>query len=179
MVLMKFLKLLHLHNEILKLSKMKKLSLLILTAGTLTFCKGPGSGPLVKESFDKPAEEAPVMAGQKSPGPVTTEKISEAVTPCEGCIKISDLFAERKSYKGKEIMVTGKVTKFNAEIMGKNWVHIQDGSEFEGEYDLTVTTASQVSVGDIVTFKGIIALDKDFGYGYVYDILLEDGVPAN
>jgi len=154
---------------------MKKLSILILAVLTLTFCKGPSSGPLVKESFDKARDEAPVMEGQKSTGPVTTEKISDAVTPCEGCTKISDLFADMKSYKEKEIKVTGKVTKFNAEIMGKNWVHIQDGSEFEGKYDLTVTTAEVVQVGDIVTFSGKVALDRDFGYGYAYEILLEEG----
>jgi hypothetical protein len=155
---------------------MKKLSILILAVLTLTFCKGPSSGPLVKESFDKTTDEVPVMEGQKSTGPVTTDKISDTVTPCEGCIKISDLFADMKSYKEKEIKVTGKVTKFNAEIMGKNWVHIQDGTEFDGKYDLTVTTSEILNVGDIVTIKGTIALDRDFGYGYKYDILLEEGV---
>jgi hypothetical protein len=156
---------------------MKKLSVLILAVLTLTFCKGPSSGPLVKESFDKATtEEAPAMAGQKSTGPVKTEKISDAITPCEGCLKISDLFADAKSYKEKEIKVTGKVVKFNEAIMGKNWIHIQDGTEFEGAYDLTVTTSEMVNVGDIVTLKGTIAIDRDFGYGYKYDILLENGV---
>jgi len=155
---------------------MKKLFILILAVITLTFCKGRNSGPLVKESFEKDATEAPVMAGQKSTGPATTDKISEIITPCEGCIKISDLFADMKSNNEKEIKVTGKVVKFNAEIMGKNWVHIQDGTEFEGKYDLTITTSEIVNVGDIVTIKGTIALDRDFGYGYKYDILLEGGV---
>jgi hypothetical protein len=156
---------------------MKKIFILILAVLTLTFCKGPSSGPLVKESFDKATTgEAPAMAGQKSTGPVTTEKISDTVTPCDGCIKISDLFSDIKSYKEKEIKVTGKVVKFNEAIMGKNWVHIQDGTEFEGKYDLTVTTSEMVNVGDIVTIKGTIALDRDFGYGYKYDLLLEGGV---
>jgi hypothetical protein len=155
---------------------MKKLFILILAVITLTFCKGRNSGPLVKESFEEATTEAPVMAGQKSTGPVTTDKISDIITPCEGCIKISDLFADMKSNNEKEIKVSGKVVKFNAEIMGKNWVHIQDGTEFEGKYDLTITTSEIVNVGDIVTIKGTIALDKDFGYGYKYDILLEDGV---
>jgi hypothetical protein len=155
---------------------MKKLSILILAVLTFTFCKGPNSGPLVKQSFDKASNEAPAMAGQKSTGPAKTEKIGESITPCEGCIKISDLFSDLKSYSGKEIKVTGKVAKFNAEIMGKNWVHIQDGTEFEGEYDLTVTTSNTVAVDEIVTFKGKIVLDKDFGYGYKYKILMEDGV---
>jgi hypothetical protein len=156
---------------------MKKIIILLAAFLTIVSCKGPGSGPLVKESFDK-KEDAPVMAGQKSSGPVKTEKINGTIEPCEGCVKISDLFSGKKTYEGKVIRITGKVTKFNAGIMGKNWVHIQDGSEFEGEYDLTVTTAGEATVGNVMTFEGKIALDKDFGYGYFYKIIMEDGVAA-
>jgi hypothetical protein len=73
------------------------------------------------------------------------------------------------------VKITGRVTKYNPSIMGKNWVHLQDGSEFEGGYDLTVTTDTVVEVGETVTFEGKIALDKDFGYGYFYSVLLEEG----
>jgi hypothetical protein len=139
----------------------------------ITFCKGPGSGPLVKESFDK-KDEAPVMAGKKSTGPVKTEKINANIEPCEGCIKLSDLFSNKKTYEGKVIKITGKVTKLNTGIMGKNWVHIQDGSESGGEYDLTVTTAGEAVIGSTITYEGKIALDKDFGYGYFYKIIMED-----
>ena len=152
---------------------MKKLPILITLVISLTFCKGPGSGPLVKESFDKPANNQ-VMNGQKSTGPAQTTKINISIEAGEGCIKISDLFANKKSYAGKSIKVKGFVTKFNPEIMGKNWIHIQDGSEYDGDFDLTITTASQVSVGETLTFEGTIALDKDFGYGYKYDVLLEE-----
>jgi hypothetical protein len=68
------------------------------------------------------------------------------------------------------------VVKYSPGIMNKNWVHIQDGTEYDGNYDLTVTTLSEFKVGDIVTLEGKIALDKDFGYGYIYDVLLEDAV---
>lgn len=157
---------------------MKRSVLLIATVLGLTFCKGPNSGPLVKESFDSKKEEAPFMQGQKSTGPAKPGKISDSVEPCQGCIKISELLAKKKDYKGKEVKVTGKVVKFNAGIMERNWVHIQDGSESDGEFDLTITTMASVAVGDIVTFTGKITLEKDFGYGYFYDILMEDGVLA-
>jgi hypothetical protein len=58
--------------------------------------------------------------------------------------------------------------------MGKNWVHIQDGTEYNGQYDLTITTQEKVNVGDVVVFEGIISLNKDFGFGYAYDILMEN-----
>jgi hypothetical protein len=151
---------------------MKKtiLSLAIMIA--VISCKGPGSGPLAKESFDK--KEVGTEA-QSHGGMVKAEKASVTVNPCEGCVKLSDLLSNKKSYSGKTIKVTGAVTKFNSAIMGKNWIHIQDGSESNGEFDLTITTDEVSEVGQTVTFEGTIALDKDFGYGYVYSILMENG----
>jgi hypothetical protein len=158
---------------------MKKIiiSLAIMTA--VISCKGPGSGPLSKESFDKKGETTEATEAQSHGGMVKPEKASVTITPCEGCIKIADLIANKKSYAGKTIKVSGVVTKYNAEIMGKNWVHIQDGSESNGQFDLTITTSQKVVVDENVTFEGIIALDKDFGYGYVYGILMEEGKVVN
>ncbi len=152
---------------------MKKILIISIVTLSLTFCKGPGSGPLVKESFNTDEVRDP-MEGMKSPGPAKTEKINIKIDPCDGCIKIGDLMASKKSYAGKVIKTRGQVVRYNPGIMGKNWVHIQDGSEFNGEFDLTVTTSQNVSVGDVVTFEGTIALDKDFGHGYFYNILLEE-----
>ena len=148
------------------------ISIVILS---MTFCKGPGSGPLVKETFSAEETRDP-MEGMKSPGPAKTEKINVKIDQCEGCVKISDLMANKKSYAGKVIRTRGQVVRYNPGIMGKNWVHIQDGSESNGEFDLTITTSQNVSVGDILSFEGKIAVDKDFGYGYFYNIILEDAI---
>lgn len=153
---------------------MKKLIIPAIILMFLISCKGPGTGPLVKESFEETSKPH-AMEPAKSPGAVTTEKINITVVPCEGCITISELLANKKSYAGKTVKITGRVTKYNPSIMGKNWVHLQDGSEFEGGYDLTVTTDTVVEVGETVTIEGKIALDKDFGYGYFYSVLLEEG----
>lgn len=91
-----------------------------------------------------------------------------------GAVKISDVFAGKASYAGKKVKVTGQVIKFSPEIMNKNWVHIQDGSESNGSFDLTITTMETVAVGTVVTFEGVLAVDKDFGYGYKYDVILEE-----
>ena len=148
------------------------ISIVILS---MTFCKGPGSGPLVKETFSAEETRDP-MEGMKSPGPAKTEKINVKIDQCAGCVKISDLMASKKSYAGKVLRTRGQVVRYNPGIMGKNWVHIQDGSESNGEFDLTVTTSQNVSVGDILSFEGKIAVDKDFGYGYFYNIILEDAI---
>jgi len=144
----------------------------------LISCKGPGSGPLVRQSSNK-SDINKSMPRETSKSNVSIEKMNVKVEPCEGCITISNLIANKQSFSGKVIKVKGRVTKFNPEIMGKNWVHVQDGSEFNGGFDLTITTNDRVSVGDTLTFEGKIALDKDFGYGYFYSILMEEGKTVN
>ena len=70
---------------------------------------------------------------------------------------------------------SGTVVKVNNGIMGRNWLHLQDGSGTEAAktHDITVTTEGEVKVGDVVTATGTLALDKDFGAGYVYDAIIE------
>lgn len=156
---------------------MNKFDISLLSFLILASCKGPGSGPLVRDSFSKP-DMNQSMGHQNNKSTVTIEKMNVVVEPCDGCVKISDLLANKKSYSGKVIKVKGQVTKYNPGIMGKNWVHIQDGSEFEGGFDLTVTTDKPTSVGETITFEGKVILDKDFGYGYYYSVLMEDGKPV-
>ncbi len=98
------------------------------------------------------------------------------IDPVKGGITIAELFSNKESYAGKIVKIKAKVTKYNAAIMNKNWVHIQDGTEHDGIFDLVVTSKSEYKVGDIVTFEGKVLLDKDFGYGYKYDILIEEVV---
>ena len=88
---------------------------------------------------------------------------------------VGDVYAEQAGLGGKEVSVRGKVVKFSAQIMGKNWVHVQDGTGQAGSNDLTVTTADNAKVGDTVLVTGTITLKKDFGMGYKYDLIIEDG----
>ncbi|MGW8313899.1 MAG: nucleotide-binding protein, partial [Desulfuromonadales bacterium] len=74
--------------------------------------------------------------------------------------------------------VRGKVVKFSPQIMGKNWIHIQDGTGEAGSNDLTVTTNTTANVGDTVVISGTLTADKDFGYGYQYSVLVEDAEVA-
>ena len=94
--------------------------------------------------------------------------------PAPGAIKISDLVANIRKYDGKVVKVTGKCVKVNPMIMGRNWLHIQDGSG--KNLDLTVTTTEQVPLGAIITLEGTIAVDKDFGAGYRYEYIMEGAV---
>ncbi|MDM8160859.1 hypothetical protein QUH73_13630 [Labilibaculum sp. K2S] len=107
------------------------------------------------------------------------KRIEVSIEKTKGITSISELFSKKDEFSGKQISVKGKVTKFNQNIMGKNWIHIQDGSDFEGNFDLTITCKDVVSIGQIIEVSGTIALDKDFGAGYTYDIIMEDAKIQN
>jgi hypothetical protein len=157
---------------------MNKLIVSIAVILSLISCKGPGSGPLVRQTSKKQAmNQSTTTMDKKSAVEVTKKDVK--IEPGNGCTKISNLLSNKQSLSGKVIRVKGVVTKFNPQIMGKNWVHIQDGSEFQGGFDLTITTDKSVSLGDTVTFEGKLALDKDFGYGYFYPVMIEDGKQVN
>ena len=128
----------------------------------------------IQEFSDQPIQEKKAVA-LTTKGRQSMERVEGIkVIPAPGAVKLSDIFAAPAGFSGKKIKVTGQVIKFSPEIMSKNWVHLQDGSEANGYYDLTITTLDTVEVGKIVTFEGVIAVDKDFGYGYKYDVLLEE-----
>ena len=101
------------------------------------------------------------------------EKKEISIEPAEGGVTIGELFTNRDSYADKTVLIKGQVTKVNRAIMNKNWVHLQDGTGDSGSFDLTVTTQEQVNVGDVVTFEGKITLNKDFGAGYSYEVIME------
>ena len=111
--------------------------------------------------------------------PKSSEAQSEKPTEielAEGGISLADLFESMNDYADKLVIVRGKIVKLNNNIMGKNWIHIQDGTAYSGENDLTITSDVEVKVNvdDIVTFKGIITLNKDVGAGYFYKIIMEE-----
>lgn len=87
---------------------------------------------------------------------------------------VAEVHSGRAALAGKPVVVRGRVVKFNANIMGRNWLHIRDGSGVEGSNNLTVTSAGQAKVGDLVVVTGRLAVDKDFGSGYRYALLVEE-----
>ena len=99
----------------------------------------------------------------------------EPVAPPAGGSSIADVWANRAKLVGKTVAVRGTVVKFNGGIMGRNWIHLQDGSgsAADGTNDLTVTTDAVVNAGDVITVTGTVAVDRDFGFGYAYALLLE------
>ncbi len=87
---------------------------------------------------------------------------------------IAEIYSNKADFAGEKVKVRGKVVKFSPLIMGKNWIHIQDGTESNGNFDLTITTQQNVNTNVVVTFEGIITVNKDFGSGYFYELIMEE-----
>jgi hypothetical protein len=98
------------------------------------------------------------------------------ITRAEGGKNIFEVYTEKSELANQQVVVRGKVVKTNAGIMAKDWVHVRDGSGEEGKNDLTVTTTSKPlpNVGDTVLVTGTVVLDKDFGMGYQYPVMVEN-----
>ncbi|MBP7849363.1 MAG: hypothetical protein KA053_03720 [Lentimicrobiaceae bacterium] len=135
----------------------------------------------VDNIYDTP-HQAPAQDAAMPMGRQPVEQLEGLnIEPAKGGIRIADLYANPASYQGKQVILRGQVMKVNEGIMGKNWIHLQDGSSHEGKYDITVTSGVLPKVGNTITLQGTVAVDKDFGAGYFYDVIVEDAqvVPAS
>ena len=87
---------------------------------------------------------------------------------------VAEILTDKNKFAGQPIAIRARVVKYNAQILGKNWLHLRDGSGGEGTNDLTVTTNAEVKVGDLVLVTGKLTTDRDFGSGYTYAAIVEN-----
>lgn len=94
--------------------------------------------------------------------------------PLKDGTTVAAIYAGSAKLGGQTVKLRGKVVKYNANILNKNWVHVQDGTGEAGRNDLLVTTTDVAKVGETVLVEGKVALNKDFGAGYNYELLVEE-----
>lgn len=126
-----------------------------------------------------PTDSKAMPPGHPGAGAPTGKAAVEApkvgsISKAKDGFTVEELFSNRDQLNGKTIAVRGKVVKFSSEIMGKNWVHLQDGTGTQGSNDLTVTTDQTAVAGDTILVQGTLRKDKDFGAGYQYNVIIED-----
>ena len=121
------------------------------------------------------AQHAAAGAGPTDVGDVKVPKATGA-----NAKTIAEIFGQKGQLKDKKVTVRGKVVKANSGIMGKNWFHVRDGSgsQAKGDNDITITTDGQAAVGDVVVIVGVLRVDKDFGAGYAYPVIIEEATLA-
>lgn len=126
--------------------------------------------PPTVPDFNNTPEDKP----ESSPA---TNSTSESVTSQEGSIKIAEIVDNPEKYENKTVQITGKIVKVNPNIMNRNWYHLQDGSK--DDFDLVVTSDTYVPEGHVVTIKAEVHRNVDFGAGYKYELILENGEITN
>ena len=124
--------------------------------------------------------ESILFAGDKT-APVAVQKLETAKKSVmdssykeKGTITVAELFANREKYAGKVVTIKGKVAKTSSGIMKLNWIHIKDGSNFQNIDDIVFTSSQVVPANNSVVYaKGKVVIDKDFGYGYFYPVIIQ------
>jgi hypothetical protein len=147
-------------------SKAMKRTFPTLVLGTLggagSGAAGPGSGM---------AAAHPAVAAKAETADVKVPKATGA-----NARTVAEVVTKSAELKDKPVAVRGRIVKFTPAVMGKNWLHLRDGSGSakDNTNDIVATTASEAKIGDIVTLKGIVRTDKNFGSGYAYRVIIEE-----
>jgi hypothetical protein len=117
---------------------------------------------------------AAVHSGVAKAADVGDVKVDKASGP--DARTVAEIVTKRAELKDKTIVVRGKVVKYTKEVLGKNWIHLRDGSgsASDNTNDVLVTTKDQASIGDVVVVKGVVHTDRDLGSGYSYKVLIEE-----
>jgi hypothetical protein len=135
-----------------------------------------GMGGAMGGAMGQPPAQLGQQHAQMAAGPsdVKVEKVSKASGA--DARTVEEIWAQKGALKEKSVTVRAQVVKFSGGIMGRNWLHLRDGSGSadKATHDITVTTQDEVKVGDVVTAKGTVRVDKDFGAGYAYPVIIEE-----
>jgi hypothetical protein len=125
--------------------------------------------PLAKPAA--PASAEPASASAIAPA-ITT--VTKAVGP--DAKTVAEVVTGKAGLKDKTVLVHAQVVKASTGILGKNWLHLRDGSgsAAAGTHDVLVTTLDNAAVGDIVNARGKVRTNVDLGSGYAYAVLIED-----
>lgn len=113
-------------------------------------------------------------AGHQKPAAAVTDIDFTGLTKAENGYTIEEVITQKDALATKEVIIHAKVVKYSPKIMKANWIHLQDGTGEAGTNDLTITTQGEAAVGDTVLVKGILDLNQDFGYGYKYDVIIQN-----
>ncbi len=146
---------------------------IIQFVGRAAVVGGEAGSEVSQQSGAMPPGHPPI--GGALSAPPASDSPQAKITPLEGGMTVAELFEKKADLGGKTVQFRGRVVKASKAIMAKNWLHIQDGTGEPGSNDITVTSeAGYADVGTIVIVEGIIALEKDFGAGYKYDVIVEE-----
>ena len=145
------------------------------TFASIIFSEGPAASQENTSNKVEPAK-AP---GSKAAVVASAGKISVEKAAGPDAYTVGEVYAKRASLNGKAVVVKGKVVKVSKGIMGKNWIHLRDGTGTAGkDNDVTVTSQDATKLGEVVTVQGKVAVDQDIGMGTPYPVIVQDAKVA-
>lgn len=97
------------------------------------------------------------------------------IDPLKSGKTIVQIYDQKDKLNGETVKVKGQVVKYNPHIMGRNWIHIQDGTGTNNDFDLMITSPDSVKMGDVIVVEGTVEINQDFGAGYAYPVMLSNG----
>ena len=121
-----------------------------------------------------PNDAMHMRAGAAKAADVGNVKVPKA--PGADARTVAEIVAKGPELKDKTVLVRGTVVKYTPNVMGKNWVHLRDGSgsAADGTNDVLVTTQDETKIGDVVLARGTVRTDVNIGSGYAYKVLVEE-----
>lgn len=113
-------------------------------------------------------------AGISKAADVGDVKVPKATGP--DAQTVAEIITKKTTLNSKPVLVRGKVVKYTPGVMGKNWIHLQDGSgsAADGTNDVLVTTKDETKIGAVVVARGTVRTDVDLGSGYFYKVLVDE-----
>lgn len=154
---------------------MRRLLAVLLLATMMAGCQ-PKPPEAADNSTTPPAAPGGAMPSSASHTTAPTVKATIAKATAANAYTVAEVWAQKESLVGKSVTIRGVIAKYTAEVMGKNWIHLQDGSgdPAKGTNDITVTSLDTAAKGDTITVNGTVRTNRDLGAGYSYAVLLED-----
>lgn len=127
-----------------------------------------------EKSQGSSAQLEPSVGSSGAVTPLIAENIAKATG--ENAYTVGELYSKRLALKDSTVRIQGEVVKVTPNIMGKNWIHLQDGSgdPIKNTHDLVITSSDLPAIGSVVAYEGKVTVDRDFGYSYQYDLLVEE-----
>jgi hypothetical protein len=157
---------------------------LLASAGLAAQTPPATQPPATKPTTQMPATQMPTTqmpndavhmhAGAAKAADVGNVKVPKATGP--DARTVAEIVAKGGELKDKTVLVRGKVVKYTPGVMGKNWVHLRDGSgsASDGTNDVLITTLDETKIGDVVLARGTVRTDENLGSGYAYKVLVEE-----
>jgi len=146
------------------------------TFDSVIFSGGVAAAQASSSAGSAPKKDQAPSPGSKGAATAKEAKISVTKATGPNATTVEAAYSNSAKLDKKKVVIRGKVVKVSTGIMGKNWIHIQDGTgaQTKGTHNLVCTSSETAKVGDVVTVSGTLAKDRDFGAGYRYDAIVEN-----